>query len=440
MDYFVLLISLSLLLVFMLSILILPSVQVKKLIYLKGAIFLMLLLPLVGSYKFGLGVLGSVVLRFFLYLSIIILLAVRGVNVSKGVVKLYVGVTWPLFIYILYNYITSFYLPEYLIWSWFKNSEIFLYYLLGIILSSTIFSYKDFQLIANAYMGFIALLIFLCVIEAIILPGQAFIPDGNIFGFRLKLVHPNNASALVTFVGCVMIFYNYIFKKFRFKNILMSIVSLVLVVLAGTRSIIAGFVVGGVWLLLSKARNKLTILVTLFGGLFLFVLFDADKYLKLLVDILWFRGSNVSSNTFSGRTIFWEKALQLFWENPILGNGYFSSTKFLFPSVFDMRGDVTTLEGMWINILVWSGLVGVATMILFFAKQTMFIYKCLMKSAANITVNSWVSLFMLIWIIIMISSVTRDAISAFSFDFATIVIINAALCRTEVLLRNNKSC
>jgi O-antigen ligase len=403
-------------------------------------IYLFLCLPFLGTQKYGEGLFSSILLRFIVYLFILIFafFIKRRIHLVKNDLSLFLKLSYPLLLFILYNFITALYIPDYWAWVIFKNGELFFNYIICLIIFLFISGEKESRNnLLNIYYKFNILLMFLIIIEALLLPSGALMPDNTPWGFRLVLVWPYSTAGTVTVVGVVVFLLTLNKEKLRFIDNILLALSILLIVLGGTRNKIVGLSAGIISLFVISKSSRKYIIFAMSVILPFILIYGLQDIWDTIYNGIFMRGSEISVSTFSGRTTTWEALKPLFWKSPILGNGYYAAGRFLGPIYAPWIASVT-LEGMWPNILVGSGIIGAILIAGFILKVTIVITKCIKKIPSNSDNYTILKGILLLWIVILIGSVSTDSFSFQSFESVSLSIIMAMLFRIYQRLNNGK--
>lgn len=196
--------------------------------------------------------------------------------------------------------------------------------------------------------------------SAVLSPSLAFRSvRGGLVPFRLEGVFPTMSANTVGFVGTMLVVLALASRGVQKWTLLLG---LTLVLLSQYRT---GYVAVAVVLVLCVAiRGDALSRLTLFlaGPPLAYLLVQSAA-----VEDAWVRGEQASrsAQTLSGRTVFWDVALQVAERSPIFGTGLTSGTRNEVLAARLGMEQTSTIHGTWIEAYVGTGLVGTAALALF---------------------------------------------------------------------------
>ncbi len=261
-----------------------------------------------------------------------------------------------LVIYAVTALLSSAYIPTYAMYSLWKSFEI----LVDVLVMAAILSYANNQEGARTtYRILIAidmLLVMAYVAEIWIYPNEALQPSRGIIKFTLVGVIPVMQENALAFLGAVTAFGSFC-RLFRpavaWKWLLYAAIlslSLLVLVMAQSRTSFVGFLIAVTAYLLFDRRFKIILALTglaVLGGVYASL---SDIFFQYLL-----RGQDPELvRSFSGRTQGWEAALAAFQEAPLLGHGFAAYAR----AVILSTEGVTSMHGAVFEVMVGTGAVG----------------------------------------------------------------------------------
>lgn len=203
--------------------------------------------------------------------------------------------------------------------------------------------------------NFIRLNLVSVVITAAIVPSLAFTQaDGGIYAYRLRGVIPTQSANGVGSLAVVALLIAYSHPKLR--SIPWATFSVVILLATQYRTGWIAAAVGLVIIELPKGHmgRRVTVIASGFCVAAGLAALDFGR--------VWQRGqSDTNLSTLSGRTRMWETGLDVVERSPIVGTGLSSGTRLeVVAQLGDSLTAASTLHNTWIEILVGTGIVGVA--------------------------------------------------------------------------------
>ncbi len=244
------------------------------------------------------------------------------------------------------------------LWTGYKSAEYLVGLAVALSLAFAIKTLHDLEVTFRVTWGIYIVLLGLVWIGFLVAPSRAMIETGGLLGWRLGGVFPvastntvGDLAATVLLVALVRLAYGFGSRR----------IWMVLLVAAGgalflsqARSALLGVVLALVVLsvLLPKMRKQGALLAVAFGAM-------GYVFVELVYSYL-VRGQSVGNiASLSGRTLYWNAALELWREHPIVGAGAYAAGRF---GVLQELGEQLTssLHNTWIEVLVGTGIIGVA--------------------------------------------------------------------------------
>ncbi len=263
-------------------------------------------------------------------------------------------------IYIALCFLSAFYSPEPWQTLW-KSFELFVVFLLGI----QLYQNSENPLLrgsrlANAMMYLVFGICLMSLVGGMLAPDRAWQHE-DVLGSLVPsmsgvvpMVHPNTLGQFAGIVALVG-FYRLMMKDMAcfVGDMLITIIGIVTLVLAYSRTALIGFVFICIVLMILRKRVDLFLMVVSIGTIIACLFSDSlFSWLARGQDWEFFL-------SLSGRTLMWEVALLSFWENPMLGHGYFVGHKYVELN----QGFLATTDNTYIETMVNLGVVGLVLIV-----------------------------------------------------------------------------
>jgi O-antigen ligase len=261
---------------------------------------------------------------------------------------------WLLCIYGFIALTSSQFIPEHAFYVMWKSTEIIIDVF---IIISILGEGKSIDALWKAYqilLGLFTILLILAWVGAFISPSKAFIASRGVIPYTISGVYPVQNGNTLAFTSAVVA-YTQVCKIFRinkisFARLLLITVALFTLVLAQSRTSIVGFIVAIIAFLYFD-KQKIMLLWLLIA---IFVLGLFTGVATLFSDYFIRSQSTELFYSLSGRTRAWDEAMKLFFESPIIGNGFAAAARL---KVLGVSG-ASTLHGAIFDVLVGVGLIG----------------------------------------------------------------------------------
>jgi len=244
------------------------------------------------------------------------------------------------------------------LWTAYKSTEYLVGLVLAICVAYLVKTLFDLESIVNTTWGIYIVLLGFVWAGLLLAPARAMVPTGGVLGWRLGGVFPiastntvGDLAATVLLIAIVRLAYARGSK--RWWTILM-VAALGALFLSQARSALLGVVAAVLVLTISLPRIRRQGVLLGVGVASLTYIF-VDLVYSYLV-----RGQSTGNlQTLSGRTLYWDAALELWRQHPIVGAGGYAAGRF---GVLQQLGEQTTssLHNTWIELLVGTGVVGAA--------------------------------------------------------------------------------
>lgn len=196
------------------------------------------------------------------------------------------------------------------------------------------------------------LMVLMIVVGIIVNPGGAIWSTGGIIPFRLEGGFPFISANTVGAVGLGLFAYGLSVTRWRYSNIILGIVLVLLSQFRTGYVVIA--VVLAVWIIARPGfgRKAVALAVLVPAGI---IVAGSSVF-----ESAWTRGENSVENL-SGRTELWDLSYQVVQRNPILGTGLGSGFRYevvpLLPHWFDQS--ISSAHSTWFGSLLGTGYLGV---------------------------------------------------------------------------------
>lgn len=274
-------------------------------------------------------------------------------------------------------------------WTFYKACEYLLdIAVLGAILA-TVKSVKAYQTVFNWTWTLYGTLLLSTWLGVLLWPQQALYPNGKdvgvgVLGIRLEGVLPSLSSNDVgTFAGILALVALCRLlpiagkKTGRAWYVLLLVASSVTMVVAQTRSAIAGCLFAVFLLLLFSKRLGLSALLTFIVGPLL--------VLSSLGGLIWTfleRGQSTQQlETLSSRVSWWSFAWQTFLERPLTGYGAYAAGRFAVMAKLGMA-ETSTMHSDYLEMIIGTGIWGIILFIVALLGTWWFLTKYLRHSTA----------------------------------------------------------
>jgi O-antigen ligase len=129
----------------------------------------------------------------------------------------------------------------------------------------------------------------------------------------------------------------------------------------------------------------------------------------------------------SGRLFFWEEAIAVWEESPMLGRGLLTGTRFEVLAPIG-RSETSTIHGTWVEVLVGTGIIGTAVLAAF----TLMLLARAIREAVRPDGRLAPAVIV---ILILVRSVTGSSVEVFGL-FAMLAIVLSMVLRTGAELRS----
>lgn len=226
--------------------------------------------------------------------------------------------------------------------------------------------YRQITDLAVAFVGAATVLSLSVGVGAILSPQRAWLVLEQADEQRLSGVWPPVHPNMLAILGCIAVLgllTRTAPKWMLHPLVLTPLVMAQIVLIVASRSR-ATLIIGAVlllWAITSMARSRLAhgALIILSVTVSAFAAMNvADRFLEYLR-----RGQSAHELwTLTGRTNYWERALELWLDNPLLGFGYYSGHRLKVPLVSG-QAVISNLDNVWIETAVDVGVVGVILLV-----------------------------------------------------------------------------
>lgn len=232
-----------------------------------------------------------------------------------------------------------------------------------------------------------------------------------IFNTRVSvtLYNPNYLGIYIVFGFVILVFY-----KIKFR-LLLALVILIAILLTESDSIIVGLIFPIAILLIYKLKLKSMFKILLPTTLFLFylgIIFALSQSILANKSYFDFLAEIVLLKSDSLRFDIWRIAVDMFWDNPILGIGYNQFQTHIiniapqYPMV-SIRKEGFVTHNDFIRILAELGLIGISAFII-------YIFKSIDLANKGLNINLRMTIISLI-LILLFFSYTHNNINSFLF-------------------------
>ncbi|TAM84358.1 MAG: O-antigen ligase family protein [Acidobacteria bacterium] len=274
-------------------------------------------------------------------------------------------------------------------WTLYKACEYLLdIALLGAILA-TVQSVKEYRTLFNWTWMLYGMLLASTWFGVLLWPQQALYPSGKevgvgVLGIRLEGVLPalssNDVGTFAGILGLIALCRLLPIagkKSDRAWYVLLLIASVTTMVIAQTRSAIAGFLFGIFLLLLFSGRLGLSAFLTFVVAPLLVI-----SSLGGLVWTFLERGQSTQQlETLSSRVDWWSFAWQTFMERPLTGYGAYAAGRFAVMAKIGM-GETSTMHSDYLEMIVGTGIWGITLFLLALLGTWWFLTRYLRHSTA----------------------------------------------------------
>jgi O-antigen ligase len=249
-------------------------------------------------------------------------------------------------------------------WTFYKSFEYLLDVALLASVLESIHSTDDYRNLFNWTWALYGCLLLSVWVGAIVWPHEAFygqiLDTSAVMESRLEGVLPalssNDVGTYAAILALLSLARLFPASQERFHKpwyVLLLASSLVTMVFAQTRTAFAGFLFGGLFIVLFSKRGKL-------GALFAFILVPIMALATaggLIISFLERGQTTAQLATLSSRADWWSFAWQTFLERPLIGFGAYAAGRFAVLAKLGM-GSTSTLHSDYLDILVGTSLWG----------------------------------------------------------------------------------
>jgi O-antigen ligase len=243
-------------------------------------------------------------------------------------------------------------------WTLYKSLEYFIEVALIAVIVYQVKHLQDFKPLFDWTWMFIGLLMLSVWLGVLLWPSEAINYGIGLLGIQIKGVFPviaengvGELGALLSIVSFVR--FLYVQDKSRGFYLFLFLFGLVTLIFSQSRSPLIGFVLAIPLILILDHRISLLA----FAGLIL----PALLLLTSAGELFWqFFKRNQSEELFfslSGRIYYWEFALPLIFDRPVLGYGAYAAGRFLVALHF--HDLLSSLHGTYLEVLIGTGILGI---------------------------------------------------------------------------------
>ncbi len=243
-------------------------------------------------------------------------------------------------------------------WTAYKSAEYLVGLVLALLFALSIRNLDDLKAVVNLTWAMFGTLLVFVWIGFLVAPSRAMVPTKGLLGWRLGGVFPvastntvGDLAATVLLVVLVRLLYSQGSRRWLITFLVAAAGALFL---SQARSALLGVVAAVIVLsiLLPKVRKQGVLLAVGAGSL-------AYVFVDLVYAYLVRGQSQGNIESLSGRTLYWTAAIELWMKHPIVGAGAYAAGRF---GVLQQLGEQLTssLHNTWIELLVGTGVVGVA--------------------------------------------------------------------------------
>ncbi len=276
-------------------------------------------------------------------------------------------------------------------WTLYKSSEFLLDVSLLAAVLATVQSAESYKDLFDCTWMLYGLLLVSVWVGVVLWPRQALYPQGfkvGLLGVWLTGVHPDVSAndvgtfaALLALIAVARLLPITGPKSNRSWYVLLLIASLVTMVLAQTRTAIAGFLFGFFLILLFSKRLGISAFLSFFVAPLL-VLSSVGGLIWAFLE----RGETSRQlSTLSSRTVWWGAAWKAFWDRPLTGYGAYAGGRF---AVLAKLGASTTstMHSDYLEVIVGTGIWGMIPFLLALLGTWWFLTQYL-RHSSNLTVQ-----------------------------------------------------
>lgn len=202
-------------------------------------------------------------------------------------------------------------------------------------------------------------------VAAAVAPAYGLIPvspseQGALFPVRLQLAFPAINANTLGFFGALLTIWSLARSDLnRARRLSLAALGLATVIGAQYRTGYVCVIVGMAVLFYVRRSIRLPLVAACIVGTIMLINPDPLGNIAAGAGVLASRGQNTELLTsFTGRTLWWDAALTVWGESPLIGKGLLTATRFevLRPLGFT---EVSTIHNGWVEALVGTGAIGV---------------------------------------------------------------------------------
>jgi O-antigen ligase len=251
----------------------------------------------------------------------------------------------------------------YPLWTLYKSAEYLVDVALAAAIVSEIKTVKGIKSLVDLTWVLYGLLLVSVIVGALLWPSQAVAQGVGLISLRLQGVMPllsansvgDTAATLFVVAFCRLLLLGH--DRFFYWTVLS--LAFIVGVLAQSRSPIAAAAMAILVILLCSRRIIPALLILLVS--FSFYWYFSDVIVAYLI-----RGQSPEAvASLTGRVGWWATAFSFIEQKPLLGYGAYAGSRFMVLSSLGL-GIVSTLHNAWVEILVNSGVIGSAPVLLAF--------------------------------------------------------------------------
>ena len=181
------------------------------------------------------------------------------------------------------------------------------------------------------------------ILNGFYLPQPNFITRYQLQGL-LPVLNPNGyaTSASIFFL---FVWYNY--RRDIFRTVVLLVLGLILI-LTFSRTTLASLAV--VFFFLQRRRLSISLRLAATVVVVAGIILNWSSIFELMV-----RGNSAQFFTLTGRTVFWEEAINQILNKPFIGNGYAAGTRYLVMPLVGHEG-ASTLHNTWLEVILGGGI------------------------------------------------------------------------------------
>ena len=250
-----------------------------------------------------------------------------------------------------------------------------LYFISGICIIFSDFSKSFYHYLLKIFKVIFGIFIFSMFLEALVpnvfhiifgfasfgdVEMRALTSGGAIAGLAFEKAY----AAFICNVGLGIIFAEFVANK-SYKYIIESIVVMLALMMTGKRTLfIIPIAVLLIYVILFNANNKFIKLAGVGLGVtgFVIIAYTVIPGASLIID----RIINNEGDVLSGRENFWNYAMEMFHQNPLVGKGFMSFNDYVFNQGFRYYGERWNYQAhnVYIQLLGETGIIGCALIVI----------------------------------------------------------------------------